>query len=238
MVDEAPGAAGERHASAVTPFPADRIRKAPARLLESMLVICGEQGYEGTSVQDVIERAGASRATFYAHFTDKQDCFVRAYRDTCEWVTARVLSAARRQTGWREGVRAGLAELLELCAYQPAIARSIVIEAHAAGGGALQQHDSLLEALAEALDEARHELPSDRSPPPTTAAFTVGAVESLLREKLMAGEGERVPEMLPSLLYFVVMQFFGEKAAWEEMAAAPLASWDLRRRAASGDVVA
>jgi hypothetical protein len=39
--------------------------------------------------------------------------------------------------------------------------------------------------------------------------------------------------MLPGLLYFVVMQYFGETAAWEEMTAAPVATWHSRRDAAS-----
>ena len=41
--------------------------------------------------------------------------------------------------------------------------------------------------------------------------------------------------MLPGLLHFVVMQYFGEDAAWEEMTAAPLATWPrgARRRPSS-----
>ena len=61
----------------------------------------------------------------------------------------------------------------------------------------------------------------------------VGAIETLVRAKLMSGEPETAPEMLPGLLHFVVMQFFGEDAAWEEMTAAPLATWSFA--AGSGD---
>ena len=49
----------------------------------------------------------------------------------------------------------------------------------------------------------------------------------------MDGDAERAPEMLPGLLYFVVMQYYGETAAWEEMAAAPLAQWNARRERAA-----
>jgi hypothetical protein len=49
----------------------------------------------------------------------------------------------------------------------------------------------------------------------------------------MDGDAERAPEMLPGLLYFVVMQYFGEAAAWEEMSAAPLAQWKARRERAA-----
>jgi hypothetical protein len=62
----------------------------------------------------------------------------------------------------------------------------------------------------------------------------VGAIETLVCAKLMDGDAEHAPDMLPGLLHFVVMQYFGEDAAWEEMAAAPLATWSVRR-GAGGD---
>jgi hypothetical protein len=61
----------------------------------------------------------------------------------------------------------------------------------------------------------------------------VGAIETLVRAKLMSDEPETAPEMLPGLLHFVVMQFFGEDAAWEELTSAPLATWASRREAAT-----
>ncbi|MND03476.1 hypothetical protein D3C83_233090 [compost metagenome] len=49
----------------------------------------------------------------------------------------------------------------------------------------------------------------------------------------MDGDAERAPEMLPGLVHFVVMQYLGESAAWEEMTAAPLATWQARHEAAA-----
>jgi AcrR family transcriptional regulator len=217
----------------VVPFPGRHVRPARERLLEAMLTVCGEQGYDNVSVQDVIERGRASRATFYKHFEDKEDCFAQAYHDAAEWLYRRLIGVARRQPSWREGLRAGMAELLEFCATQPALARALLVEAHAAGGAALAQHDLLMERLSRAIDGARREIPSRQAPPPVTATFMVGAIETLVRAKLMSDEPERAPEMLPGLLHFVVMQYFGEDAAWEEMTAAPLATWASRREAAT-----
>jgi hypothetical protein len=126
-----------------------------------------------------------------------------------------------------------MAELLEFCANQPALARALFVEAHAAGGAALAEHDLLMERLSHAIDSARREIPSRQAPPPVTATFMVGAIETLVRAKLMSDEPETAAEMLPGLLHFVVMQFFGEDAAWEEMTAAPLATWASRRQAAT-----
>lgn len=214
-------------------YPARRTRPARERILEAVLVVSGERGYEQIAVQDVIEAARASRATFYKHFKDKDDCFAQAYGDASEWIYRRLTGIARRQPSWREGLRAGLAELLEFCAAQPFLARALIVEVHAAGGAALREHEQLLERLAGAIDAARAEIPSGQAPPAVTASFMVGAIETLLRAKLMSDEPETAPEMLPGLLHFVVMQFYGEDAAWEELTAAPLATWATRREAAT-----
>ncbi|MCW2987647.1 MAG: transcriptional regulator, TetR family [Solirubrobacterales bacterium] len=233
MSDQTSAAIDEEAVTAIVPFPGRRVRRARERLLEAVLLVSGERGYEQISVQDVIERGRASRATFYKHFEDKEDCFAQAYSDAAGWLYQRLIGIAKRQPSWREGLRAGMAELLEFCANQPALARALLVEAHAAGGAALAEHDLLMERLSRAIDGARREIPSRQAPPPVTATFMVGAIETLVRVKLMSDEPETAPEMLPGLLHFVVMQFYGEDAAWEEMTAAPLATWASRREAAT-----
>ncbi len=220
--------------AAVVPFPGLRARSARERLLEAMLAASGELGYEHVAVRHVIERARTSRATFYKHFEDREDCFAQAHRDACEWLYLRMIGVAKRQATWRAGLRAAMAELLEFCANQPVIARALLVEAHAAGDRAQAQRRELMERLSRALDSARREIPSRQAPPPVTSSFIVGAIDALVCAKLMDGDAERAPEMLPGLLHFVVMQYFGEAAAWEEMTAAPLATWRSRREAAAG----
>jgi AcrR family transcriptional regulator len=217
----------------VAPFPGLRSRPPRERLLEAMLLVSGELGYEQVAVKHVIERARASRATFYKHFEDREDCFAQAHHDATEWFYQRLIGAARRQPSWREGLRAAMAELLEFCANQPEIAKAIFVEVHAAGERALAQRRDLMERLSRALDGARREIPSRQAPPPVTSTFMVGAIDTLVCAKLMDGDAASAPEMLPGLLYFVVMQYFGEDAAWEEMTAAPVATWKARREAGS-----
>lgn len=219
--------------SSATPFPDLRAQPARQRLLQAVLEVSGEMGYERVAVRHVIERARASRATFYKHFGDREDCFVQAHRDASQWLHRRLIGAAKRQPSWREGLRAAMAELLEFCANQPAIAKALFVEVHAAGERALAQRAELMERLSRALDSARREIPSRQAPPPVTATFIVGAIDTLVCAKLMDGDAAGAPEMLPGLLHFVVMQYFGEAAAWEEMSAAPLAQWSARREAAA-----
>src|SRR5690349_23914323 len=106
-------------------FPSHGKRRARERLIEAVLTVSGERGYENIAVQDVIEAAKASRATFYKYFGDKEECFAQAYREAADWLYQRLAAVAQRQPSWKEGLRAAVAELLEFCANQPAIARAL-----------------------------------------------------------------------------------------------------------------
>jgi AcrR family transcriptional regulator len=224
----------DSHSGSVIALPGRHGRRPPReRILEAMLLTSGEMGYEQVAVRNVIERAQTSRATFYKHFADREDCFAQAYGDAAEWLYRRLTGAAKRRPSWREGLRAAMAELLEFCANQPAIAKALLVEVHAAGERSLAQRRDLMERLSRALDSARREIPSRQAPPPVASDFIVGAIDTLLAAKLLDGDAEHAPEMLPGLLHFVVMQYLGENAAWEEMTAAPLATWKARREAAT-----
>ena len=50
-----------------------RVRRTRQLLEQSFLEVVAVKGFQSVSVQDITEKAGVNRATFYAHFTDKYD---------------------------------------------------------------------------------------------------------------------------------------------------------------------
>lgn len=50
-----------------------RIARTRRQLLESLMTLMIEKGYEAITVQHIIDRANVGRSTFYSHFLDKQD---------------------------------------------------------------------------------------------------------------------------------------------------------------------
>lgn len=52
------------------------MRRTRRLLREALLELVAEKGYDRVTVRDVIDRADLSRATFYAHFRDKDDLLV------------------------------------------------------------------------------------------------------------------------------------------------------------------
>jgi AcrR family transcriptional regulator len=48
-----------------------RVKRTRQLLEQSFLDVVSEKGFQSVSVQDITEKAGVNRATFYAHFPDK-----------------------------------------------------------------------------------------------------------------------------------------------------------------------
>jgi AcrR family transcriptional regulator len=50
-----------------------RIQRTQHSLRSALMELIQEKGFESLSVQDIIDRANVARATFYAHFDNKED---------------------------------------------------------------------------------------------------------------------------------------------------------------------
>jgi AcrR family transcriptional regulator len=53
-----------------------RVQRTQQLLQTALIALIQEKGYEALSVQDIIDRANVGRATFYAHFDNKEDLLV------------------------------------------------------------------------------------------------------------------------------------------------------------------
>ncbi|HMI80320.1 MAG TPA: TetR/AcrR family transcriptional regulator [Solirubrobacterales bacterium] len=205
----------------VRKLPSDLVRAIQReRLIVAMLNAAADLGYLETNVQDVIDRAGVSRPTFYEHFSNKEDCFLAAF-DTSATRLRKKLDAASRKGGevWRDRVRYGLEALLRFVEREPDTARTLVVEARAASATAVRRRVELLDEFAHCLhSQAEKLLPSEDSHTGVTASGIVGGVESILYSRLCKQELGQLPLLLPSLMYFVVLPYEGHEAASEAFA--------------------
>lgn len=223
-------AAAELLASSDGKFPSGA-RKLPSdlvsavqreRLIAAMLKAAAELGYRQATVQDVIDRAGVSRPTFYEHFSNKEDCFLAAFDTTAARLRERIDAAAEKGgANWRDRLRFSLEELLRFVSSEPEAARALIVEARAASAEALLRRDNLLDYFAGSVDAlVRDHLPDATSHSDITAAGVVGGVEALLYSRLNKGELDDLDALLPSLMYFIVLPYEGHEAASEELAVA------------------
>lgn len=189
----------------------DPDRSADDAVLETMLLTVGELGYAKTTVREVAERARITQDRFHRRFDSKGACFARAYEEAAERLAAQVLAACEEAPGWREGFRAGLAELLRTVAEQPLLARALLLEVRAARGAAWEAHQRQVERLTAALDTARTQPGARPDANPMTAGFIAGAIEESLSIEVASGRAEAVPFLLDDLTRLAFLQLFGEE---------------------------
>jgi AcrR family transcriptional regulator len=65
--------------------PSPRIERTQQALLEALLELIIEQGYERTTVEDILRRADVGRTAFYSHFENKQDLLLNRFA-TIPWL--------------------------------------------------------------------------------------------------------------------------------------------------------
>jgi AcrR family transcriptional regulator len=195
-----------------------RDSEARERMIEAMLEACGERGYRQVTVQDVIDGCDGYRVQFYGHFANKAECYAVAYETEIERLREALLGAARAQETWRAGLGAALEELARFATERPALARGLLVEVQVAGGQALAKREEVFERLSRAVDGARRVRKSEHYPPPVTAEFIVGAIESAVTRVLLEGEPRRFAAAVPELVGLAVAAYFGEEAGGEEVA--------------------
>lgn len=61
-----------------------RVVRTRQQLREALVSLIEEKGIDALTVQDITDRAGLNRATFYLHYQDKQELLVKSLRDAID----------------------------------------------------------------------------------------------------------------------------------------------------------
>ncbi len=103
-------------------------RPQRAKLLDAMVRVVAEKGYEAATVADAVRLARVSRGTFYELFESKEACLAAAYRLGLDVLAERVSEAVGRAEDWREELRLGLRAYLHTFDQEPLFARVYLLE--------------------------------------------------------------------------------------------------------------
>ena len=103
------------------PLLSDRPQRA--KLLDAMVRVVAEKGYEAATVADAVKLARVSRGTFYELFESKEACLAAAYRLGVDVLAQRVSEAVQDAVDWREELRLGLRAYLRTFDEEPMFAR-------------------------------------------------------------------------------------------------------------------
>lgn len=195
------------------------MRSQRERLREAMVRVAAAKGYEATTVTDVIEVAGVSRATFHEMFPDKAACFLEAYDAVIDVLVAHVTSAYEAAAGepWPDRIAAGLRALVELLAAESDIARMAMVEVTVAGEEARERYRAAVARFTPFLEEGRAHSGQGEELPVDTARLAIGGATSMIFDEVRAGRGPEMERILPDLVFAVLMPYLGPEAAEDEM---------------------
>lgn len=163
---------------------------------------------------DIVRRAGIARNTFYENFGSKEECFLAAQEYAMDSALAEVVGAAGSIEDWPRRVQAGLAAFLSYVAREPALARTCMVEALAAGPGAVHYYEESLQAFVSLFRIGRDVSPNGGELPETLEEALIGGVFWILYQRLLQGT-DGIESLLPELVEFALAPYVGAPAARE-----------------------
>ena len=154
-----------------------------------------------------MRRAKVSRAAFYTHFSDKEDCFLDATREGGQLMAGRVITATRALPAGaadEEVLGAGCRAFIEFLADQPAFARVFYVDMPAAGPRAVERLEAAERRFAD-MTAKWHRRARDRHPewpavPDEAYLALAGATAELVRAAVSNGQTDALPKLTDTLL--------------------------------------
>ena len=186
-------------------------------LLGAMLDELVQRGYWEMSVARAREVAGVSIEEFEAEFGGKDDCLYAAYDLLTEEVLAKASAGCDGAESWPDRVRAGLVTVLDEFAARPEVAKAVMRAFPGIRPSAYQRYVSLLLRFVPFMREGRDYSGVDGELPQEVELLAVGAAEAIIFTEVEAGRTQALPQMMPEILFSVLVPFLGPERAADEM---------------------
>jgi AcrR family transcriptional regulator len=189
------------------------VRDRRELLLAAMAELVAEQGYERTTIEQVIVRADVEQGAFALYFDSKEDCLLAAYDTAAEQAFSTAAEAFMSTPGtWAEAIHTALAALLDYSAQTPTFGR-LAHEALLHGGErAVAARDRALDLFMEFL-EPGYAIAGEPDAPRTPSHMIAGAVYELLHRHVVDDRLEELPNALPEITLIVLSPFVGRGEA-------------------------
>lgn len=182
-------------------------------LLWAITEAVAAKGYEAARVEDVVERSGLSRSTYYKHFHDKEECFLAAYDAAIESIWKRVEEALASEATPAGRAEVGLRALVGPLVAQPAIA-NLTLEIRTVGAVGRERYDRALSRFAQLIADASGDAARSMA---EWSPLVASGVASTIAWEVREGRGAQLGALLPELVFTVLVPCVGVESAVEGM---------------------
>ncbi|WP_205696442.1 TetR/AcrR family transcriptional regulator [Conexibacter sp. SYSU D00693] len=183
------------------------------RLLRAAADVFARSGYAEASAEAIAREAGMSKATFYEHFSNKEECMLGLFDDVAQRLLERLAASVDGEfPNYRERLRTRVRSFIEAISDEPNAARAILVDIIGAGPSAAERRDAMLDLITDAVYRDNHEAaPAYGAPRYVSrddAFLCVGAVAEILGRHLRTGQPEDPLELVPAIerLFFGVLE--------------------------------
>lgn len=202
-----------------------RVRRSRRQLADALLELIVEQGYDAITIQAIADRADVNRATFYLHFSSKEELLLAALRERFDELVAMMDAVAPPEPPWSNEAYDRL--LFEHIAEHAALYRALLGER----GLGLVIHQ-VIAYIAQVIDrDLREQMPEGvqlDAPAPVVSHFYAGALFALIKwwlEQEMPLPAAEMAKLSDRLCSQGVMGLLSTAAVQHEAAAAMHSSY-------------
>jgi AcrR family transcriptional regulator len=167
-------------------------------------------GYGEATAEAIAREAGMSKATFYEHFANKEECIIALFDTAIEVILGAMRAAGERELDSPPAVRVRVSAEAFLGALEqfPDEAQTLLVEIVGAGPRAMARRDRALDSVAQYIDELnRRDYERGAAPrfsSPHDAFAIAGAVVELASRQIRTGRPANIKELEPIVERFAM----------------------------------
>lgn len=182
------------------------VRNQRTRMHGAMIEAVAANGYERTSVKQVVGLAGVSRRSFYEQFANKQECFLATYDLIATRGAVRVSAAYRKARGPVEDrLHAAFGELGEAMSTNWNSANLVILEAPKVGAPALLRLRRASQTFEQMLSTCfEHASTSSPLPGPVVRGIA-GGLYAAMSKCLREGSPEMAPKLAEEMFEWTLL---------------------------------
>jgi AcrR family transcriptional regulator len=201
------------------------------RIVRAMLELVARDGYEATTVPQVVATARVSRNAFYELFKDKTDCFIAVCDQGAEELLAELVEQGV-EPDWIQALLEGTGHYLRWWQERPAFSRAYFLSLPGAGERAIRQRERQyagFRAMFEDLGRrARAEQPGLAPLAGIVPRVLVSAITELVAEEVRAGATDRLDQLERDIAE-LCLKLLADEASAQRALAGPSARASRRR---------